>query len=410
MIRDRNVSLPLSVRNVMASQIEYETTHREPGDPRTYHDDLVERLLPRVLAPLLRRDQRQKAERYILALLAAPGRKTLRNLAQQMGGGTAQQSVHHFISSSSWRWSPVRRCHTQLVEWLIQPQVWVVKSIVIPKVGRHSVGVEQQLSESGQAVNAQRAYGAWLASDRAAVPCNWQLVLPRSWLDDPGRRSRAHIPRQSQPVTLEEWAASTIAPAAGRWGQRRRPVVVDAEGLDVTAAVGHFDRGAGGPVLLRVQPETRVRVDGGALRSFDERVTEVGHLVGRLRQFRRPLHWRAAGGVPRAAVAAAIPVLLPEAAGRRMLLLAEWAPQLPGGQRLWLATSRSVSLADLPRLTAPADRVERDFAEVSDRVGVRDFAGRSFPGWHRHITLASVAHLAAVLGDSTRGLGCSGER
>jgi SRSO17 transposase len=44
--------------------------------------------------------------------------------------------------------------------------------------------------------------------------------------------------------------------------------------------------------------------------------------------------------------------------------------------------------------------VDRDFADIADRVGVRDYAGRSFAGWHRHMTLASAAHAAVVLRDA----------
>jgi hypothetical protein len=51
----------------------------------------------------------------------------------------------------------------------------------------------------------------------------------------------------------------------------------------------------------------------------------------------------------------------------------------------------------LLRLARLARRVDRDFAVISQRVGLQDFEGRSFQGWHRHITLASAAHTAAVL-------------
>lgn len=65
--------------------------------------------------------------------------------------------------------------------------------------------------------------------------------------------------------------------------------------------------------------------------------------------------------------------------------------------RLWLTNARAPSLVPALRLTRLPGVVARDFAAVSERVGIRDFGGRSFPGWHRHITLASVAHLVAAL-------------
>jgi hypothetical protein len=58
-------------------------------------------------------------------------------------------------------------------------------------------------------------------------------------------------------------------------------------------------------------------------------------------------------------------------------------------------------MGTLLRLTRLTQRVARDFTEIADRVGIRDFSGRSFVGWHRHVTLASAAHaVIAVAGPS----------
>jgi hypothetical protein len=69
---------------------------------------------------------------------------------------------------------------------------------------------------------------------------------------------------------------------------------------------------------------------------------------------------------------------------------------------LWLTDLTTAAPATLIRLGGVAARVDQDFAEVADRVGIRDFAGRSFSGWHRHVTLASAAHAISVLTDPTR--------
>jgi SRSO17 transposase len=44
-----------------------------------------------------------------------------------------------------------------------------------------------------------------------------------------------------------------------------------------------------------------------------------------------------------------------------------------------------------------ARRVERDLTEVSDELGIRDFEGRSYRGWHHHMTMVSLAHAVRVL-------------
>jgi hypothetical protein len=58
----------------------------------------------------------------------------------------------------------------------------------------------------------------------------------------------------------------------------------------------------------------------------------------------------------------------------------------------------------LLRLTRLSARVEHDLAWQGRRVGLRDFEGRSFGGWHRHMTLASAAYAALLLGGGRPGV------
>ncbi|PWS41370.1 transposase, partial [Streptomyces sp. ZEA17I] len=74
---------------------------------------------------------------------------------------------------------------------------------------------------------------------------------------------------------------------------------------------------------------------------------------------------------------------------------------------LWLTNMTDTPAAELLRLTRLVDRVDHDFREVAERVGIRDYTGRSFAGWHRHVTLASAAHTVVALsrvGDEARAL------
>ena len=40
----------------------------------------------------------------------------------------------------------------------------------------------------------------------------------------------------------------------------------------------------------------------------------------------------------------------------------------------------------------PRWRIEHDYRELKDALGLDHFEGRSFRGWHHHVTLVSVAH------------------
>ncbi|CAM5241870.1 hypothetical protein SALBM217S_05197 [Streptomyces griseoloalbus] len=68
-----------------------------------------------LFASLRRSDQRLRARQYLSGLLAAEGRKSIRNIAAFAGGTAAEQSLHHFISSSTWDWSPMREALTDRV-------------------------------------------------------------------------------------------------------------------------------------------------------------------------------------------------------------------------------------------------------------------------------------------------------
>ncbi|MER8235264.1 IS701 family transposase [Streptomyces sp. NPDC101490] len=357
-----------------------------------------------VFAPLGRRDQRLQAERYARGLLTATGRKTLRNIADQVGGEAARQSTHHFISGSPWEWTEVRRALAAEVERLTGPRALVVLPTVVPRVGASSVGVEEQfVPHLRQTVVGQQSYGAWLASADAAVPVNWRLVLPPSWSQDAPRRRMASIPEEIGPESLEECASAVALEPVRDWGVSCLPVVLDSEGLDVGECFRHFDR-AGTPVVMRVCPSTPLRVDCTALQGYSDREMQAEQLVESMKRMRRPLECQDPQGRPvQDAVASVIPVVpVRMSAPRRgtdrsLLLVAHWPARERRHAKLWLTNMSDLPPTAVLELTDLADVVTRDFLPIAEDVGLRDFGGRSFQGWHRHITMASVAHLAAVL-------------
>lgn len=74
----------------------------------------VSRFAEQVFAHLGRTDQRRWARAYLQGLLAAPGRKSLANLAASLATGPAEAatvslSLQQFINGSPWDWRPARR-------------------------------------------------------------------------------------------------------------------------------------------------------------------------------------------------------------------------------------------------------------------------------------------------------------
>lgn len=361
-------------------------------DSPSFHRTLAEIPID-LFDSLPRNDQRSKAGEYVAGLLGAHGRKTLRNVASQLGGQAARrQSVHHFISESSWEWEPVRRGLARRTGELLAPQAWVVRPTVVPKAGGHSVGVAEYFApQLGRNVTGQQSFGAWLASPAAGVPVNWQLVLSADWIEDVSRRQRAHIPATSRALSPEESAGSVALRAVRALSGTPLPVVLDAPELDPLLMARRFGR-AGVPLIQRVEQRLRLRVDPMALPGHGDLPLTAGWVVRSMRRLWQPRARLATGG---RSLSMAVPVMLPGGPGGQRLLVAQWPESDLSAARLWLADGR-LRHADVLRLAGLAEVVDRDDGLVATRVGLRDFAGRSFQGWHRHITLASVAHLAYV--------------
>ncbi|MDT0446495.1 IS701 family transposase [Streptomyces johnsoniae] len=373
---------------------------REPSAP-----GLPAGLGSRLFTSLPRAGQRLKAEQYVRGLLALRGRKTLRNISDCIGGDATLQNVHHFISVSPWDWRPVRQALARQVRSLLGHEAWVVRPTVIPKAGRHSIGVDQQyVPHLGEIINGQQAVGAWVASERAAVPVDWRLVLPRRWTEGPVRQ-RASIPAEARGGSPEECIRELVTDPHGVVAPAPRPLVVDAEGADAVA-LAHQLAGRGQAFIVRAGRDTRLRIDASVLPAYGERLRSAEELIATLTRLRRPV--RTEGGHT---IAAAVPVVAPQlpsgprdlgAGPHGLLLVGEWSVEARSDVRLWLTNAGGQSLPSVLRLTRLSDVVQRDFDRISERVGVRDFTGRSYPGWHHHVTLASVAHFAAVLADTDR--------
>ncbi|MFF5139052.1 IS701 family transposase [Streptomyces sp. NPDC013157] len=350
-----------------------------------------------LFASFRRSDQRLKARHYLSGLLAAKGRKSIRNIAASVGGPAAEQSLHHFISSSTWDWSPIREALAGHVTQALAPRAWVVRPLFIAKAGGHSVGVERQFApEHGQVLNGQLAFGAWAATEGTSVPLQWRLHLPESWLGNASMRRRAEIPDSAEAETPDECATAAALTLPDRWGVPRRPVVLDTHVTGLGGVVRPFAE-ARIPLLIRVTASTRLTVADRAMPGYRAGTLPAGRIMESARGLRRPVG-AAPGPVRGTTLAAAVRVRLPRPdSGPELSLIGEWHERGKAPTALWLAAPATAPLGDLVRLTWLARRVAQDEKQIGERVGVRDFEGRSFRGWHRHMTLASVAHAVSVL-------------
>ncbi|WP_455771360.1 IS701 family transposase [Streptomyces rubiginosohelvolus] len=380
---------------------------RWPGAARGGGREETTREMADVLfASFARSDQRRKGEQYLRGMLSTPGRKSIRNIAAHVKGAATEQSLHHFISSSTWDWRPVRQALAGLLTRIGPPEAWVVHPMPIPKAGDLSVGVDQGFDPCLGAFRGQRAFGVWYGSKTLNSPVNWRLFLSGSWVQDPVRRRQAEIPEGTREETLEECAATAALDVLSSWDVPSRPVVLNTHIAHAAATMGRFTA-AGIPVIARIDGTARLTVHDPALPGRGSAPTPADVIAAAAMRLRRGVEWADEPGAyreSRGTLTAAVRVGA-EGGGRsgadpyrgELLLLGEWDGAGHAPQALWVTNMTSAPARALLRLTRLGGRACRDLAAAGEDVGLKDFEGRSFNGWHRHITLASAAHAVAAL-------------
>ncbi|MFF6786393.1 transposase [Streptomyces sp. NPDC012510] len=401
------------------------------------HEELLTDLGTTLFASLPRSDQRSMALTYVRGLLTTPGRKSFRNMAVSLGGPRLEQRLHHFISCSTWDWTPVSRASADALMPVAPPRGWVLRTLVTRREGESTVGVHKRFfAGRGQMLNAQYAVGLWAASTTVCYPLTWRLLLPPEWLQDEARRARASIPVARTPETPVECAVAAYLdlPADLRG---RLPVVMDVCGIDTVTAV-HRLCSVKVPFLVRAYRGLPLTVVDPALPGHgtsplsthrilaaaegphgpvDAGPVDAGGPGGGYRHAWPEERERASGTVPGGeeptrSLVAAVRVRSPYDSdradgpdGRHDLLLLR--TRTDTGQRpdeVWLTNMLDADPGTLLSLTALPRRVDDSTERITARLGIRDFTGRSYDGWNRHATLASVAHAVALLSDEPADL------
>ncbi|MEV6574621.1 transposase [Streptomyces sp. NPDC051577] len=380
-----------------------------PEDSTKEVSDAIDVLISLFFESLPRRDQRNWARVYLNGLVRTTGKKTIRNIAGA-GAGSVEQSLQQFISKSPWDWTPVRRSLAQHLERTAQrPLAWVVQPMVIEKAGDASVGVGRQfVPQLGRTANCQQAGGIWLVSSEAGFPVEWTLTLPEAWTGEPLRRTRAGIPDTARTLTPAQDAVHAVQRMAATWQLQRRPVVMDVSNAELPHCVAAFAL-QDIPFVFKVDGSLPVSFGGAGRHKPGPHTAPARELIESLRSRRRVVEWTRHGRTERAVtLLTSAAILAPLAEGRPppaptapLLLVGAWTEAALLPSEFWITNIGDRPLAQLFLLAKLTDRVSLDFAETCEPVGIRDFEGRSFRGWHHHATLASVAHAARLLGCAT---------
>jgi SRSO17 transposase len=361
---------------------------------------VLDRVCDELFATLSRRDQRLRARQSLEGLLATAGRKTIRNIAACVDGPGIDQRLHHFISDSTWDWEPVCAALTRYVARAMEPEAWVIRPVLVPKAGQQTVAVARRFCPArGKAVYAQQAVGVLAVSEAASVPVSWRLQVPREWAEDPHRRVRAALPDEVDAETLGECAASAYLQVLSRTDRSGRPAVLDGRDMEPAQLMEPL-HAAEAPLLVRVPATILLQMtDPGRTGHRAPRALTARQIVEAARFRSRPVA-APDSRTDSSHLLTTVDVRWPAENANADLPMQLIAVSPIGEnvcEELWLTTLTTVPATTVLRLSKLVRRVDRDLETVSRHAGVWDFSGRSFPGWHRHVTLASVAHLVRLL-------------
>lgn len=361
---------------------------------------------------LSRCDQRAKGEQYVRGLLLEGRRKSIVPMAARLPDGD-QQGLQQFITDSPWDDVPVRRRLARRMTAAIAPQGWVVDDTGLPKDGRLSPGVAHQYCGAlGKTANCQVLVSVNAATDHASCPLGWRLFLPAAWDADDERRARAKIPDDVRHVA--KWRlALDILDELLAWGLERRVVQADGGYGDITAfRVGLDERELEYVVQVKgvtsAQPAAAVAVAAAysgrgrppAPRYPDKPLSLRELVLAGGRDHVHGVGWREGDRGPLSSRFIALRVRPANDAQRQddgvlpeRWLLAEWPAGKAEPVKYWLSNLPADTPLDrLVTLAKLRWRVEHDYRELKQCLGLDHYEGRTYRGLQHHLTCVSVAH------------------
>ncbi|GGZ19960.1 transposase [Streptomyces nitrosporeus] len=315
------------------------------------------------------------------------GRKNFWQLAEFAGHPTPH-GLQHLLAKSRWEADEIRDdLQGYVAEHLSTDDgILIIDDTGFVKKGTTSAGVQRQYSgTAGRTENCQIGVFAAYATTRGHALVDRELYLPKSWTDDPERCRTARIPEHRPFATKNEPARTMVLRA------QAGPLPVAWVAAD--AAYGQDSRSrrfledAGLSYVLAVPKSQQVHGP------------RIDHLIGQApdEAWQRLSCGDGAKG-PR----------LYDWAGARLPAVWEFDGDEPTRQR-WMLARRSITkpdelayflaaaplaatVADLVRVAGCRWKIEECFQSAKNECGLDQYEVRRYVGWHRHITLAMLAH------------------
>jgi SRSO17 transposase len=367
-------------------------------------------------------DRKAPFSAYCRGLILPGERKSVEPMAARIRPervSAAHQSLHHLVAKAAWSDDALLAAvRAQVLPALGPITAWIIDDTGFPKRGKHSVGVARQ--HCGELGNCQVAVSLSLANEQASLPIAYRLYLPQAWAEDPERRRNAGVPEEIRFQTKPQIALEQIRAALNQ-GVSPGVVLADAGygadmdfqegllelGLDYVAGIlpntSVWPPGTGPlpakPWSGRGRPPTRLRREAG-----HEPMAAEGLARSLPGEAWQTVTWREGGKGDLASRFAALRVRPGhrdhdrQAPWPELWLLIEWPEGKDEPTKYWLANlPTETPLVRLVGLAKLRWRIERDYQELKQELGLGHFEGRGWRGFHHHASLCIAAYGFLVL-------------
>jgi SRSO17 transposase len=368
-------------------------------------------------------DRAKPLRDYCMGLMMPCERKSVEPMAAVTAPertGAQHQSLLHFIGEGHWSdervLTKVRAMVLPEIERHGPIEAWIIDDTGFPKQGRHSVGVARQYcGQLGKQDNCQVAVSLSIANHHASLPVAYRLYLPEEWARDRNRRRKAGVPEDIVFKTKPQIAFDQICEACEA-GLPRGVVLMDA-GYGANTDLRTDIASQGLTYVAGIMPNTSVWAPGMAplcpktwsgrgrppkliRRDRNHHPISVKTLaLGLPAKAWRTIPWREGSAEQLTSRFARLHVRVAHrdyslAKSRpEEWLLIEWPKNEAEPTKYWLSTvPENIAFHRLVDLAKLRWRIERDYQELKQEVGLGHFEGRGWRGFHHHATMCIAAY------------------
>jgi SRSO17 transposase len=335
------------------------------------------------IAPRFRRiEARRRVRAYLGGLLAPVERKNGWQLAENAGDRTPD-GMQDFLARMRWDADQVRDDLRGYVVAQLgdSDAVLVLDETGFVKKGSKSVGVQRQYSgTAGRIENCQIGVFLGYASRHGHALIDRALYLPEVWANDPARRGAAGVPETTLFATKPQLGRQMLGRAFAADVPCRWVTGDSVYGADYALRRSIEKNGRG--YVLAVT--SRQRLGFKTVADWLEDVPGNG--------WQRLSAGDGAKG-PRLYDWTWLPYGSDAASGWQKGLLIRRKLAQPEAFTFYLTLAPDTAeLSDLVRVAGTRWTIEACFEAAKGEVGLDQYEVRSWTGWHRHITLAMLAH------------------